>query len=85
MIDQLKAANLSPEQLDKMMAEVSKAIDPGSKYGKVGDFLKQAAQQMQAGPETRRGAIAGRRVEGTGAFDAADGRRASHAWRNWTR
>jgi hypothetical protein len=49
MIDQLKAANLSPEQLDKMMAEVSKAIDPAGKYGKVGDFLKQAAQQMKAG------------------------------------
>ena len=49
MIDQLKSANLSPEQLKKMLAEVSKAIKPGSQYGKVGDFLKQAAQQMQHG------------------------------------
>ena len=49
MINQLKTANLTPEQLAKMMAEVSKAIDPGSKYGKVGDLLKQASQQMQSG------------------------------------
>lgn len=49
MIEQLKAAKLTPDQLAKMMTDVSKAIDPGSKYGKVGDFLKQAAQQMQAG------------------------------------
>jgi hypothetical protein len=31
------------------MADVSKAIDPGSKYGKVADFLTQAGQQMQQG------------------------------------
>lgn len=49
MIDQLKAANLTPEQLAKMMSEVSKAIDPGSQYGKVGDLLSKAAQQMQSG------------------------------------
>ena len=45
MIDQLKKSNLSKEQMDKMMSDVSKAIDPGSKYGKVGDFLKQAARR----------------------------------------
>src|SRR5882724_6824547 len=49
MIKDLKSANLTPDQINKMMAEVSKAVDPGSKYGKVGEFLKQAAQQMQAG------------------------------------
>src|SRR5258708_18750756 len=49
MIKDLKSANLTPDQINKMMAEVSKAVDPGSKYGKVGDLLKQAAQQMQAG------------------------------------
>lgn len=49
MIDQLKSANLSKEQLDKMMSEVSKAIDPGSKYGKVGECLKSAAGQMKQG------------------------------------
>ncbi len=49
MIDQLKSANLSKDQLNKMMADVSKAIDPGSKYGKVGELLKAAAGQMGAG------------------------------------
>ncbi len=49
MIDQLKAANLSPEQLQKIMSEVSQAIKPGSQYGKVGDFLKQAGRQLQQG------------------------------------
>jgi len=49
MIDQLKSAKLSPEQLDKMMAEVDKAVKPGSQYGKVGDFLKDAAKRMGQG------------------------------------
>ncbi len=49
MIEQLKTANLSPEQLQKLMDEVSKAVQPGSEYGKVGDFLKQAAGQLQQG------------------------------------
>ena len=49
MTEQLKSANLSPEQLQKLMDEVSKAVQPGSQYGKVGDFLKKAAQQMQQG------------------------------------
>lgn len=47
MMDQLNAANLTPEQLQKMMDEVSKAVDPAGNYGKVADHLKQAAQQMQ--------------------------------------
>jgi len=49
MISQLKAANLSPEQMQKLMSEVAKAVDPASNYGKVADHLKQAAKQMQAG------------------------------------
>jgi predicted transcriptional regulator len=49
MIDQLQAAHLSQEQLQKIMAEVSKAVDPASDYGKVAQFLKQAAQQMGQG------------------------------------
>ncbi len=47
MIKQLQSANLTPEQLDKLMEEVARAVKPGSEYGKVGDFLKQAVQQMQ--------------------------------------
>jgi rubrerythrin len=49
MIDQLKSGQCSPEQLQKMMEEVSKAIEPGSQYGKVGEHLKNAAQNMQKG------------------------------------
>jgi len=49
MIDQLNAANLSPEQMDKMIDEVSKAVDPAGNYGKVAEYLKQAANQMKSG------------------------------------
>ena len=49
MIDQLNAANLSPEQMDKMVDEVSKAVDPAGNYGKVAEYLKQAANQMKSG------------------------------------
>jgi hypothetical protein len=48
MITQLHAANLTPEQLKKIMDEVSKAIDPAGNYGKVAEHLKKAASQMQA-------------------------------------
>lgn len=48
MISQLNSANLTPEQLQKMTEEVSKAVDPAGNYGKVAEHLKTAAQQMQA-------------------------------------
>ena len=47
MIDQLKKGDLTEEQLKKMLAEVDKAVKPGSQYGKVGDFLKAAVGKMQ--------------------------------------
>ena len=47
MIDQLKKGNLTEDQLQKMLAEVDKAVKPGSEYGKVGDFLKEAVGKMQ--------------------------------------
>jgi len=49
MSEQLKSAQLSPEQLQKVLAEVSKAVDPAGNYGKVAEHLKSAAKQMQAG------------------------------------
>ena len=49
MMDQLKSGAMTQEQMQQMMSEVSKAVEPGSKYGKAGDFLKQAAQQMGQG------------------------------------
>jgi len=52
MIDQLNAANLSPEQMEKMIDEVSKAVDPAGNYGKVAEHLKQASKQMQGGQKS---------------------------------
>jgi hypothetical protein len=49
MINQLQSANLPADQLQKLLQEVSKAVDPASNYGKVAEHLKQAAKQMQAG------------------------------------
>jgi hypothetical protein len=53
MISQLKSANLSQEQLQKLMSEVSKAVDPAGNYGKVADHLKNASKQMQAGNKSQ--------------------------------
>jgi len=47
--NQLQAANLSPEQLQKILDEVSKALPAASEYGKVADLLKQGAKQMKQG------------------------------------
>src|SRR6266404_959376 len=52
MVSKLNAANLSPEELQKMLAEVSKAVDPAGNYGKVADHLKNASNQLQAGQKS---------------------------------
>ncbi len=49
MSEQLKSANLSSNQLQNIMQEVSKAISPAGNYGKVAEHLKEAGKQMQAG------------------------------------
>ena len=49
MVNQLKAGNLSREQRDGLMKQVSQAIPPAAPYGKVPEFLKQAMQKMQGG------------------------------------
>jgi uncharacterized protein with von Willebrand factor type A (vWA) domain len=49
MVAQLQSADLTPEQLKKILEEVSKAVNPAGNYGKVADHLKNASQQMQAG------------------------------------
>ena len=46
---QLQAANLTPEQLKKILEEVSKALPEAAEYGKVSDLMKQAAKQMKDG------------------------------------
>ena len=53
MVQQLQSANLTPEQLQKLLAEVSNAVKPGSQYGKVGDLLKQASQQLGQGQKAQ--------------------------------
>ena len=49
MMDQLKSSPLSPDQLQKIIDEVSKATDPAGDYGQVADSLKKAARQLQQG------------------------------------
>ncbi|HEV8490970.1 MAG TPA: hypothetical protein VGR76_01815, partial [Candidatus Angelobacter sp.] len=47
MITQLNSANLTPEQLEKILNEVSKAVDPAGNYGKVAEHLKTATGKMK--------------------------------------
>jgi tetratricopeptide (TPR) repeat protein len=49
MIEQLRLDSLSKEDLQKILDETQKAVKPGSQYGKVGDLLKQAVGQGEAG------------------------------------
>jgi predicted nucleic acid-binding Zn-ribbon protein len=49
MVSQLQSASLPPEQLQKILSEVAKAIPPAGNYGDVADDLKKATSQMQAG------------------------------------
>ncbi len=49
MAKKLEAANLTPEQLDRILEEVSKAIDPAGNYENVAEHLKRAVQQMKQG------------------------------------
>jgi hypothetical protein len=52
MAEQLKSGELSSEQMQKLLEEVSKAVKPAGFYGKAADFLKQASQQMQGGEKS---------------------------------
>lgn len=49
MIDQLKLAKTSPEQMAKIAEEAGKASKAGDQYGKVGELLRKAADQAKAG------------------------------------
>ena len=49
MASQLKAANLPPEQVDKIAAEVAKAVSPAGNYGTLPELFKKAGKQMKAG------------------------------------
>ncbi len=52
MVSRLQSANLAPEQLQKILQEVAKAIDPAGNYGKVADRLKDATKQMEKGDKS---------------------------------
>ncbi|MEO5803473.1 MAG: hypothetical protein ABIR24_08070 [Verrucomicrobiota bacterium] len=52
MVAQLKQSNLLPDQIKKLLEEVSKAIGPASEYGKVKDLLNSAVGQMKQGEKT---------------------------------
>ncbi|MGC3959122.1 MAG: hypothetical protein QM813_14605 [Verrucomicrobiota bacterium] len=49
LAEKLKSANLSPEEMNKVLEEVSKALPESKEYGKVEDLLKQACKQGQQG------------------------------------
>jgi len=49
MAAQLRAANLPPEQLQKLAAEVAKAVSPAANYGTLAEHLKKAGKQLGAG------------------------------------
>jgi hypothetical protein len=49
MVEQLKAGNLTPQQLEEILKEVSKAVDPASEYGECAKKLADAAKNMQQG------------------------------------
>lgn len=48
MARQLRSAQLSSEQAQRILDEVSRAVAPAGNYGKVADLLKQATQQLQS-------------------------------------
>lgn len=52
MAEQLKSANLTPEQLQKILEEVSQAVKPASNYGEVSEMLSAACKQMKAGDKS---------------------------------
>lgn len=49
MKQQLESGKLSPEQAQKMLEEISKAIDPAKNYGECAKSLAKAGDQMKAG------------------------------------
>jgi predicted nucleic acid-binding Zn-ribbon protein len=52
MVQQLRSANLAPEQMQKIMDDVKKAVNPAGNYGKVAEHLKNATGKMQSGDKS---------------------------------
>ncbi|MEW6305516.1 MAG: hypothetical protein AB1705_18725, partial [Verrucomicrobiota bacterium] len=49
MVKDLNSAHMNKEQMEKMLDEVSRSIDPAGPYGKVAEHLQKAADQLKAG------------------------------------
>lgn len=49
MIDQLRSGPMTADQMQKMLDEVSRSVDPASPYGKAAAALKQASGQLKNG------------------------------------
>lgn len=49
MVKKLNSANVTKEELQKMMEEVQKAQDPASDYGQLGELLKDAGKKLSQG------------------------------------
>jgi hypothetical protein len=49
MMRELAKLDLSAEQMQEMLKEVSEAVGPGMEYGQLGEFLKEAAGSMKQG------------------------------------
>jgi flagellar biosynthesis chaperone FliJ len=49
MIQQLQSGHIAPEQLDQLLRQVTEAVRPAQDYGKAGERLGRAAQQMRDG------------------------------------
>lgn len=52
MATQLQKANLSKEQLQKLLSDLDKALDPAKNYGAVADLLKKGAKLGKSGDKT---------------------------------
>lgn len=49
MAKEVQSGKLSPEESEKILSELSKALDPAGEYGKVREHLAEALKQGQAG------------------------------------
>jgi hypothetical protein len=55
MMDQLKSGAATPDQMAKMLDEISRSVSPASPYANAGKFLKQAGEQMKKGDKSGAG------------------------------
>ncbi len=49
MAEELKGANLTPEQREKVLREVKEALGPAQEYGKVSELMREACQKGEGG------------------------------------